>query len=715
MCAKLEQPTFSVPSALSKEAESSMAGKRDQEDVFKPLNEPPSEPDEPQAAGRGWEIKVGLAALVLLFAVVGYFGYSLMTSAGEDDQTAEDSSPLEKEKEIDPLASGAVVPAVAEPEVEATARLTDWTEVSQPSDTGQEEEGTTLRADVEPSLAAVPSQSYAANYGPDHASPTDPSSETTFAPAPSPDPMAPLAAAPLPAESGAMASDLTQSNQYAMPAANAGSTVLAPGYGSAPQTDYSPSPVQQPQSLAQPQQSSWNGNPAGASQDLTASPQQSADAMSAWKSPVPAPIAPAYASPAPTQSTEDYSASTQSYPPSTSDNSSTLRNSYSGSSASPYGQASTVPSPLQNTYGAYEPSNASRTQAGYAGLSSAHTSNETAAPNAWQQPTAVPVDGNYTAQPNDNFYTIAKKVYGSGAYYKALAMHNKDKYPKANQIRIGDVVQTPSAETLESRYPELCPRPEHRDAAKQRSSAAAGRSLAGRRVYVVQEGDSLFDIARFELGARARVAELIELNRDVLGDQINYLTPGMRLVLPETEQRGPTVTQGPTNTLEVALPLESSDERPATCVGKVVSGGQTGVDRAGLDVAIALGIEHGGWCPKGRRAEDGPIPACYRLSETESDDYAVRTERNVVDSDGTLILYSGVLRGGTQLTYRLAQKHRRPHVLVDLCDPKPVEAVWQWIREQGISVLNVAGPRASQSEDIYALAREYLEQVLAGV
>ncbi len=543
---------FGVPSALSKEAESSMAGKRDREDVFKPLNDPPTEPDEPQASGRGWEIKVGLAALVLLLGVVGYFGYGLMTSAGEDDQTAEDSSPLQKEIDIDPLASGAVVPAVAEPDVEATARLTEWAEVSQSAETNPSETWSTPAAAVEPSaptLEEEPTQSYAANYGAD---PTAPSSGTTFAPAPSPDPanIAPMAAAPLPAESGAMASDLTQPNQYGVPAANAGSTVLAPGYGAASsQTDYSPSPVQQPQSLAQPQQNSWNGSPAGATQDLATSSQQPADDMSAWKSPVQAPIAPAYASPAPTQSTQDYSTSTQGYPASNSDNSSKTPSSYAGSSALPYGEASTAPSPLQNTYGGYEPSNASRTQADYAGLSSARTSNETADPNAWQQPTAVPVDGKYTAQPNDNFYTIARKVYGSGAYYKALAKHNKDKYPKANQIRIGDVVQTPSAETLESRYPELCPRPEHRDAAKQRSSAVASRSLAGRRVYVVQEGDSLFDIARFELGARARVAELIELNRDVLGDQINYLTPGMRLVLPETEQRGPTVTQGPTNTL----------------------------------------------------------------------------------------------------------------------------------------------------------------------
>ena len=530
-----------------------MAGKRDREDVFKPLNEPPTEPDEPQASGRGWEIKVGLTALVLLLGAAGYYGYSLMTSAGEEDETAEVSSPLEKEIEVDTLASGAVVPAVAEPDTEAAARLTEWAEVSQPAETHSSEAWTTPAATADtsaPALAGIPSQSYEANYGTDSVAQTAPSSGTTFAPAPSPDPMAPLAAAPLPAESAAMTSDGPQPNQYAAPDAGLTPTAPMPGYGATPsQIDYSPSPAQQSQSLAQQQQVSQGTGLAGPSQSLEGTTQQPSYDMSAWKSPVQAPISPAYASPAPTQATQDYSASSQSYPPSTSDNASTLPNSYAGSSASPYGEASTAPSPLQSTYGGYEPSNTLRTQAGYAGLSSSRTSKDTAAPNAWQQPTATPVDGKYTAQPNDNFYTIAKKVYGSGAYYKALAKHNKDKYPKANQIRIGDVVQTPSAETLESRYPELCPRPEHRDAAKQRSSATASRSLAGRRVYIVQEGDSLFDIARFELGARARVAELIELNRDVLGDQINYLTPGMRLVLPETEQRGPAVTQGPTNTL----------------------------------------------------------------------------------------------------------------------------------------------------------------------
>lgn len=97
------------------------------------------------------------------------------------------------------------------------------------------------------------------------------------------------------------------------------------------------------------------------------------------------------------------------------------------------------------------------------------------------------------------------------------------------------------------------------------------------------------------------------------------------------------------------------DERSARIVNKIVSGGQTGVDRAGLDVAIQLGIDHGGWCPKGRRAEDGRIPGCYQLAEADSDEYAFRTERNVVDSDGTLILFFATLRGGTELTYRLAR------------------------------------------------------------
>ena len=126
--------------------------------------------------------------------------------------------------------------------------------------------------------------------------------------------------------------------------------------------------------------------------------------------------------------------------------------------------------PAQDNYPSYTPATSSKTQANFAGLSANREPDEASAAEAWQQPAVIPVDGRYTAQPNDNFYTISKKVYGSGAYFEALAEYNKDKYPKANQIRIGDSVQTPPAETLESRYPELCPKPEHRDAAKRRTA-----------------------------------------------------------------------------------------------------------------------------------------------------------------------------------------------------------------------------------------------------
>ncbi len=93
-------------------------------------------------------------------------------------------------------------------------------------------------------------------------------------------------------------------------------------------------------------------------------------------------------------------------------------------------------------------------------------------------------------------------------------------------------------------------------------------------------------------------------------------------------------------------------------LARIVSGGQTGVDRAALDVAIARRLPHGGWCPRGRRAEDGAVPARYALREHASPDYAARTERNVVDSDATLVLAIGSPTNGTALTVRLAARRR---------------------------------------------------------
>lgn len=152
-----------------------------------------------------------------------------------------------------------------------------------------------------------------------------------------------------------------------------------------------------------------------------------------------------------------------------------------------------------------------------------------------------------------------------------------------------------------------------------------------------------------------------------------------------------------------------------TGVRQIVSGGQTGVDRAALDVALELGLPHGGWCPRHRRAEDGRIPARYQLRECESVEYWVRTERNVVDSDATLILYFGVLTGGSRFTFRMARKHARQCQCVDLgpCGMPAVGPLQAWLREEEVQTLNVAGPRASVSPGIYEAATAYLRSLLA--
>jgi hypothetical protein len=150
-------------------------------------------------------------------------------------------------------------------------------------------------------------------------------------------------------------------------------------------------------------------------------------------------------------------------------------------------------------------------------------------------------------------------------------------------------------------------------------------------------------------------------------------------------------------------------------ISRIVSGGQTGVDRAALDAARELGFLCGGWCPRGRRAEDGPIPAGYPLRETPSEDYAQRTEWNVRDSDGTLVLTRGRPTGGTALTLALARRLGRPLLVLDLdARPEP-RAVRAWSEAEGVATLNVAGPRESQQPGIHAQARRFLVGVLVGV
>jgi hypothetical protein len=143
---------------------------------------------------------------------------------------------------------------------------------------------------------------------------------------------------------------------------------------------------------------------------------------------------------------------------------------------------------------------------------------------------------------------------------------------------------------------------------------------------------------------------------------------------------------------------------------KVVSGGQTGVDRAALDVARELGLPHGGWCPRGRRSEDGVIPDVYDLRETPESRYEQRTEWNVRDADATLLLFRDGVGGGTAFTLQCVRSLGRSHALVDLArDPDPL-ALSEWI--QGFRVLNVAGPRESRHPGIYEEARQYLLDLL---
>ena len=149
---------------------------------------------------------------------------------------------------------------------------------------------------------------------------------------------------------------------------------------------------------------------------------------------------------------------------------------------------------------------------------------------------------------------------------------------------------------------------------------------------------------------------------------------------------------------------------------RVISGAQTGADRAALDVALELGIESGGWVPRGRLDENGRIPDRYTgLRETASAEWNQRTEANVREGDGTLILSRGPLTGGSLFTEETAKRLRRPCLHLDLDRSPPADAASvarEWIEQYEIAVLNVAGPRASKDPEIHALASRVLRLLL---
>ena len=148
---------------------------------------------------------------------------------------------------------------------------------------------------------------------------------------------------------------------------------------------------------------------------------------------------------------------------------------------------------------------------------------------------------------------------------------------------------------------------------------------------------------------------------------------------------------------------------------KIVSGAQTGVDRAALDAALECRVETGGWCPEGRESEDGIIPQKYPVIELPNSGYRQRTKQNVIDSDGTVIIYFGYPRGGTELTISFCIKERKPYALID-AEEMSIESaskkIKKFIDENSVSILNVAGPRAGGEPRAYEYANKVILSVL---
>jgi hypothetical protein len=150
---------------------------------------------------------------------------------------------------------------------------------------------------------------------------------------------------------------------------------------------------------------------------------------------------------------------------------------------------------------------------------------------------------------------------------------------------------------------------------------------------------------------------------------------------------------------------------------KIISGGQTGADQAALDGAIASGVSHGGCIPAGRKTEAGMLPLSYDMTVLDSERYNERTERNVIDGDGTLILSHGPLTGGSALTEKIAMRLGKPCLHIDFKRTDMAQAhsrVAAWIDKADIKVLNVAGPRASSDPKIYGVTRKLILLLLEG-
>jgi nucleoid-associated protein YgaU len=211
------------------------------------------------------------------------------------------------------------------------------------------------------------------------------------------------------------------------------------------------------------------------------------------------------------------------------------QNSYDASSQGSYSASpQDYKTSSQSSYSGASPDYQTRSQASVPAVSgSLSMDSGSAGSSQYGFSNAQATPGKYTIQPNDNYSIISKKLYGTDSYFRALEQHNRAIFPDANRLGVNKEIATPDESELMRLYPELCPTPEHREAAKQRRLTAGTVSPSGgASVYVVQEGDTLFDIARYELGKASRWAEIYKLNRDRLGKSFDYLTPGLELAMP---------------------------------------------------------------------------------------------------------------------------------------------------------------------------------------
>ena len=160
-------------------------------------------------------------------------------------------------------------------------------------------------------------------------------------------------------------------------------------------------------------------------------------------------------------------------------------------------------------------------------------------------------------------------------------------------------------------------------------------------------------------------------------------------------------------------PVERFEKGQILKISKIISGGQTGVDRAALDAAISLGLEHGGFCPKGGVAEDGIIPVEYKMDELDTEEYSVRTMKNVQCSDVTLILHHGEITSGTALTEEFCKLKKKPWLIINILDEfKEIRVnLNRWLETNNITILNIAGPRESEGQ-IYKKAKDLLIRLL---